>query len=170
MRLNFLHRQKPGDEDELHSVPIQDMGNYHEYLKNQTQPLRELETQMVRQHMFGNPFKLVSKEQKSSIFGTDEIDEVIEESAENSNNNQLQQSQNSQPQQQQQQQQQGSNRRSGTKRKGALSKDINYLKNFYNNNSSSSSVIMSDSESEVTDDLSSVSQVILHPSNSNLLV
>ncbi len=32
--------------------------------------------------MFGNPFKLVSKDQKTSMFGADEIGEVFEESAE----------------------------------------------------------------------------------------
>ena len=86
MRLNFgQSRCKPADEDDLHSVAIQEMGNYHEYLKNQAPALRELETQMVRQHMFGNPFKLVSKDQKTSLFGADEIDEVFEESAENIN-------------------------------------------------------------------------------------
>merc|ERR1712127_82088 len=83
MRTNFFNRLKNADEDDLHSISIQDMGNYHEYLKNQTQPLRELDPQMVRQHMFGNPFKLVSKEQRNSLFGADEIDEVFEESAEN---------------------------------------------------------------------------------------
>lgn len=79
MRKNFYDRTalKPADEDDLHSLPIQDMGNYHEYLKNQVPPLRELESQMVRQHMFGNPFKLVSKDQKNTMFGADEIDEVI---------------------------------------------------------------------------------------------
>lgn len=78
MRKNFYDSSalKPADEDDLHSLPIQDMGNYHEYLKNQVPPLRELESQMVRQHMFGNPFKLVSKDQKNSLFGADEIDEV----------------------------------------------------------------------------------------------
>lgn len=79
MRKNFYDSSalKPADDDDLHSLPIQDMGNYHEYLKNQVPPLRELETQMVRQHMFGNPFKLVSKDQKNSLFGADEIDEVL---------------------------------------------------------------------------------------------
>ena len=44
--------------EDLHSVPVQQMGNYQEYLKKQSTPLRELETQPVRQHMFGNPFKV----------------------------------------------------------------------------------------------------------------
>ena len=58
------------------------MGNYHDYLKSQIPPLREIESKMVRQHMFGNPFKLVSREQKA-MFGADEIDEIDEESTEN---------------------------------------------------------------------------------------
>ena len=103
MRKNFFYKLKPSDDDDLHSVPIQDMGNYHEYLKNQVQPLRELEATLVRQHMFGNPFKLVSKDAKSNgMFGADEIDEILEESAENSQQNQ-QKSQQQQAQQQQQQ-------------------------------------------------------------------
>ena len=44
--------------DIVHSVPVQQMGNYQEYLKKMPQPLRELETQPVRLHMFGNPFKV----------------------------------------------------------------------------------------------------------------
>lgn len=34
------------------------MGNYQEYLKRMTSPLREVESMPVRQHMFGNPFKI----------------------------------------------------------------------------------------------------------------
>lgn len=34
------------------------MGNYQEYLKRMSTPLRELESAPVRQHMFGNPFKI----------------------------------------------------------------------------------------------------------------
>lgn len=61
MRLNFL--QPPGlvkfqDEDQIHSLPVSQMGNYQEYLKKIATPLRELESAPVRQHMFGNPFKL----------------------------------------------------------------------------------------------------------------
>jgi hypothetical protein len=58
------------------------MGNYHDFLKSQTPPLRDIEAKMVREHMFGNPFKLVSREQKA-MFGADEIDEILEESTEN---------------------------------------------------------------------------------------
>jgi len=46
------------EEDLLHNIPVQQMGNYQEYLKKQPPPLRELETAPVRQHMFGNPFKV----------------------------------------------------------------------------------------------------------------
>ncbi|KAI1303158.1 Integrator complex subunit 6-A [Halotydeus destructor] len=61
MRNNFL--QAPGlikfhDEDQVHSLPVSQMGNYQDYLKKMPIPLRELESGPVRQHMFGNPFKL----------------------------------------------------------------------------------------------------------------
>lgn len=138
MRANFLTKFKPSDEDTMHSIPIQDMGNYHEYLKNQAPPLREIENQLVRQHMFGNPFKLVSKDQKN-MFGADEIDEVFEESAENSGQKMPQSIKRSAiggP---------ASKRRGGVK--GPLSKRINYLKNLYTSTSSASSTI-SDSDVE----------------------
>lgn len=44
-------------KDAGHSLPIAEMGNYQEYLKNKETPLRELEPTNVRQHMFGNPYK-----------------------------------------------------------------------------------------------------------------
>ena len=69
------------------------MGNYHDYLKSQTPPLRDIESKMVRQHMFGNPFKLVSREQKKSMFGADEIDEILEESTENQHQQKVHQQQ-----------------------------------------------------------------------------
>ncbi len=53
--------------DELHSIPVQQMGNYQEYLKRLPSPLRELEHQPVRQHMFGNPFK-VNKVRKLPLY------------------------------------------------------------------------------------------------------
>lgn len=46
------------DQDSAHSLPISQMGNYQEYLKRQTPQLREIESVPVRQHMFGNPFKI----------------------------------------------------------------------------------------------------------------
>ncbi|XP_012284732.1 integrator complex subunit 6 isoform X2 [Orussus abietinus] len=62
MRANFL---QPGllhtkllDDDYVHSMPVAQMGNYQEYLKRMTPPLREIESVPVRQHMFGNPFKI----------------------------------------------------------------------------------------------------------------
>ncbi|XP_057331097.1 integrator complex subunit 6 [Microplitis mediator] len=62
MRANFL---QPGlmhtkllDDDYVHSMPVAQMGNYQEYLKRMTPPLREIESTPVRQHMFGNPFKI----------------------------------------------------------------------------------------------------------------
>jgi hypothetical protein len=167
MRKNFAHKCRPHDDDDMHSVPIQDMGNYHEYLKNQAQPLRELEAQLVRQHMFGNPFKLVSKDQKNSMggmFGADEIDEIHEESAENSNNTTSGSNNQKSSQQQQQlllQQQQQQTRRGVRQRrsvKGPLSKRINYLKSLYtqNSNTSGSASTISDSDIEIMDDISSM--------------
>lgn len=177
MRTNFFYKFKHADEDDLHSVSIQDMGNYHEYLKNQAQPLREIDPQMVRQHMFGNPFKLVSKEQRSSMFGMDEIDEVFEESAEN----QLQNNQKIPEVSPKSGKRSGS--ASGNKRRGSskgffynltviylflilnrlylfnvgpLSKRINYLKNLYTSNTSSASSIVSESSDiEILEDTAS---------------
>lgn len=64
MRANFLQcpsRVKFRDEDQIHSLPVAQMGNYQEYLRRQPTPLREIESTPVRQHMFGNPFKIDKK-------------------------------------------------------------------------------------------------------------
>ncbi|GFR15491.1 integrator complex subunit 6 [Trichonephila clavata] len=62
MRSNFLqcslNHTRLQDEDQMHSLPVGQMGNYQEYLKRFTPPLREIESIPVRQHMFGNPFKI----------------------------------------------------------------------------------------------------------------
>lgn len=62
MRSNFLQQShahtKLLDDDYIHSMPIAQMGNYQEYLKRQQPQLREIESAPVRQHMFGNPFKI----------------------------------------------------------------------------------------------------------------
>ncbi|KAK3094412.1 hypothetical protein FSP39_001482 [Pinctada imbricata] len=62
MRTNFLqknlHRTKLVDDDQLHSIPVQQMGNYQDYLKNKPAPLKELESTPARVHTFGNPFKV----------------------------------------------------------------------------------------------------------------
>lgn len=59
MRNNFLQCDwVVQDQDSAHALPISQMGNYQEYLKRQTPQLRELESAPVRQHMFGNPFKI----------------------------------------------------------------------------------------------------------------
>lgn len=39
-------------------MPLSQMGNYQEHLKRLPPPLKEIETAPVRQHMFGNPFKI----------------------------------------------------------------------------------------------------------------
>ncbi|KAK8731732.1 hypothetical protein OTU49_007447 [Cherax quadricarinatus] len=63
MRANFLQSSlalllTDRDFDQLHCRPISQMGNYQDYLKKMTPPLREIESTPVRQHMFGNPFKI----------------------------------------------------------------------------------------------------------------
>ncbi|KAG8585117.1 hypothetical protein GDO81_004897 [Engystomops pustulosus] len=66
MRANLLKSSRKffsgQDEDQMHSIPIVQMGNYQEYLKNIPSPLRELDAdQPKRLHTFGNPFKLDKK-------------------------------------------------------------------------------------------------------------
>ncbi|ESO86410.1 hypothetical protein LOTGIDRAFT_179396 [Lottia gigantea] len=80
MRTNFLqtsyNNTKLVDEDQQHSIPVQQMGNYQEYLRKQPPPLRELENTPARLHTFGNPFKVKSNEMKideadeAAVFGT----------------------------------------------------------------------------------------------------
>jgi len=76
MRANLVGRGRGAsthtqtvDSDTRHTLPIAQMGNYQDYLKKQPMPLRELESQPVRQHMFGNPFKI----NKNLIMGADEV-------------------------------------------------------------------------------------------------
>ncbi|KAM5180403.1 integrator complex subunit 6 [Mantella aurantiaca] len=66
MRTNLLKSTRRffcvQDEDHMHSVPIVQMGNYQEFLRNIPSPLRELDAdQPKRLHTFGNPFKLDKK-------------------------------------------------------------------------------------------------------------
>lgn len=64
MRANLMQspsRIKFMDEDQIHTLPVAQMGNYQDYLKKQPTPLREIESTPVRQHMFGNPFKIDKK-------------------------------------------------------------------------------------------------------------
>ena len=67
MKINFLQKNindiRMHTDEQLHSLPIAQMGNYQEYLKKIQPSLRELEQQPVRQHMFGNPFKFDKKVQ-----------------------------------------------------------------------------------------------------------
>ncbi|XP_051999054.1 integrator complex subunit 6-like [Xyrauchen texanus] len=77
MRRNLLHASicilKGQDQDELHSVPIAQMGNYQDFLKNCPSPLREADPdQPKRVHTFGNPFKLDKK-----AMMVDEADEFV---------------------------------------------------------------------------------------------
>ncbi|KAK6113199.1 von Willebrand factor type A domain family protein [Brugia pahangi] len=51
--------------EDLHNLPIGQMGNYQEYIKSLEAvgrgPLREVEPQAIRVHAFGNPFKIDKK-------------------------------------------------------------------------------------------------------------
>ncbi|ESN90694.1 hypothetical protein HELRODRAFT_96652 [Helobdella robusta] len=64
MRMNLLKSHnhalstKFQNMDAIHNSPIQEMGNYQDYLKRQQPPLREIETTPTRVHTFGNPFKV----------------------------------------------------------------------------------------------------------------
>ena len=76
MRANLVGRGRGAschtqtvDSDTRHTLPIAQMGNYQDYPKKQPMPLRELESQPVRQHMFGNPFKI----NKNLLMGADEV-------------------------------------------------------------------------------------------------
>lgn len=48
--------------EDLHSLPVGQMGNYQDYVKGLEAigrgPLREVEPQAIRVHAFGNPFKI----------------------------------------------------------------------------------------------------------------
>ena len=76
MRANYLqpsvNHTKLIDDDSRHSLPIGQMGNYQDYLKKMPVPLREIESTPVRQHMFGNPFKI----NKNMIMDEVVLDEV----------------------------------------------------------------------------------------------
>uniref|UniRef100_A0A8C2ZDM2 Integrator complex subunit 6 n=1 Tax=Cyclopterus lumpus TaxID=8103 RepID=A0A8C2ZDM2_CYCLU len=66
MRRNLLNTGvctlRGQDSDQLHSVPIAQMGNYQDFLKAAPQPLRDADPeQPKRLHTFGNPFKLDKK-------------------------------------------------------------------------------------------------------------
>uniref|UniRef100_A0A3B4B7W2 VWFA domain-containing protein n=1 Tax=Periophthalmus magnuspinnatus TaxID=409849 RepID=A0A3B4B7W2_9GOBI len=66
MRRNILKTNicalRGHDSDQLHSVPIAQMGNYQDFLKAAPQPLRDADPeQPKRLHTFGNPFKLDKK-------------------------------------------------------------------------------------------------------------
>lgn len=54
--------------DQLHSVPIAQMGNYQDFLKSAPQPLRDADPeQPKRLHTFGNPFKLDKKASRADL-------------------------------------------------------------------------------------------------------
>ncbi|KAM9485991.1 integrator complex subunit 6 [Clarias gariepinus] len=77
MRRNLLNTSvcllKGQDQDQLHSVPIAQMGNYQDFLKLSPAPLREVDPDQPRRlHTFGNPFKLDKK-----AMMVDEADEFV---------------------------------------------------------------------------------------------
>ncbi|XP_066542774.1 integrator complex subunit 6 isoform X1 [Hoplias malabaricus] len=77
MRSNLLSTSlctlRGQDQDQLHSVPIAQMGNYQDFLKQCPAPLREADPdQPKRLHTFGNPFKLDKK-----AMMVDEADEFV---------------------------------------------------------------------------------------------
>ena len=83
MRMNFLlppAQIRMQDEDQMHSLPVAQMGNYQEYLKRIPPPLRELESAPVRQHMFGNPFKIDKKGSGVSMVDEADVDLLNENS------------------------------------------------------------------------------------------
>lgn len=64
----FFDKASVSLPDQLHSVPIAQMGNYQDFLKAAPQPLRDADPeQPKRLHTFGNPFKL---DKKASLFFT----------------------------------------------------------------------------------------------------
>uniref|UniRef100_A0A8B9GXJ3 Integrator complex subunit 6 n=1 Tax=Astyanax mexicanus TaxID=7994 RepID=A0A8B9GXJ3_ASTMX len=77
MRRNLLNASvcilRGQDQDQIHSVPIAQMGNYQDFLKQCPAPLREADPdQPKRLHTFGNPFKL---DKKAMV--VDEADEFV---------------------------------------------------------------------------------------------
>lgn len=65
----FIYFINPPPTDQLHSVPIAQMGNYQDFLKAAPQPLRDADPeQPKRLHTFGNPFKLDKKVTDSDQF------------------------------------------------------------------------------------------------------
>ncbi|XP_072483199.1 integrator complex subunit 6-like isoform X2 [Notamacropus eugenii] len=61
--LNTYTNAAGQNKDSSHSIPTTQMGNYQEYLKTVTPPLREIDSdQPERLHAFGNPFKQDEKE------------------------------------------------------------------------------------------------------------
>ncbi|PVD18932.1 hypothetical protein C0Q70_21491 [Pomacea canaliculata] len=77
MRKNLLQTshmaQTLMEQEESHSVPVQQMGNYQEQLKKQPPPLRPIDNQPIRLHTFGNPFKV----NKQNMLMIDEAEDAV---------------------------------------------------------------------------------------------
>ena len=56
--------------DAVHNQPVQQMGNYQQYLKLQPPPLREVDASPARLHTFGNPFKVNKVSLRSTLVPT----------------------------------------------------------------------------------------------------
>ncbi|XP_043071990.1 integrator complex subunit 6 [Drosophila grimshawi] len=83
MRESFLRPASLVAKDSGHCLPIAEMGNYQEYLKNKDNPLREIEPTNVRQHMFGNPYK---KDKHMVMVDEADLSDVAPMKSSNSNN------------------------------------------------------------------------------------
>lgn len=77
MRNNLLQTSHTAqtlmEQEERHSVPVQQMGNYQEQLKKQPPALRPIDNQPARLHMFGNPFKV----NKQNMLMIDEAEDAV---------------------------------------------------------------------------------------------
>ncbi|KAK7499193.1 hypothetical protein BaRGS_00009453 [Batillaria attramentaria] len=77
MRKNLLQTSHTAqtlmEQEERHSVPVQQMGNYQEQLKKQPPALRPIDNQPARLHMFGNPFKV----NKQNMLMIDEAEDAV---------------------------------------------------------------------------------------------
>lgn len=139
MRENFFKIPTSGvniyTKDAEHSLPIAEMGNYQEYLKNKEPPLREIEPTNVRQHMFGNPYK---KDKHMVMVDEADLGDVAPMRSANAPNTPKKVDM------------------SKRKRKaGPIRKDFIFRRTSTSSRESVSSSVMSNSSSDIEDDLSS---------------
>ncbi|XP_033097215.1 integrator complex subunit 6-like [Anneissia japonica] len=81
MRKNLMRVAATGikhtESDQLHDIPIAEMGNYQDYLKRMQTPLREADPPPARLHMFGNPFKLASEKDKKMMVDEADLNDTM---------------------------------------------------------------------------------------------